>query len=221
MEKRFSSSLSVIANYSWSKTIDDYGGTDPFNRSFDHGISDDDIPQIFKLAPVYELPTFKVNRLLGAVVNGWQLSSIVTWRTGFPFSIYSGVDNSFSAVGNDRGDLVGTPTGDITIGQGKSHADMITEWFDTSLFGVNRVGTFGNTGKNILRGPRSFNTDLSALKRFAITERVSAQLRGEFFNVFNNVNFANPDNYVSDANFGRILSAGSPRIIQIAVKLSF
>lgn len=221
VEKRFSSSLSVIANYSWSKAIDDYGGTDPFNRSFDHGVSDDNIPQIFKLAPVYELPTFKVNRLLGAVMNGWQLSGIVTWRSGFPFSIYSGVDNSFSAVGGDRGDLVGAPTGSIAIGQGKSHADMITEWFDTSLFNVNRVGTFGNTGKNILRGPRSFNTDISAVKRFTITERVSAQLRGEFFNVFNNVNFANPDNYVSDANFGRILSAGSPRIIQIAMKLSF
>jgi hypothetical protein len=98
---------------------------------------------------------------------------------------------------------------------------MINEWFNTSLFAINQIGTFGNTGKNILRGPRSFNTDLAAIKNFHLTERLPAQLRGEFFNVFNNVNFNNPDGTVTDSNFGRILSAGSPRIIQVAMKLSF
>jgi hypothetical protein len=67
VEKRFGSNLSVIAIYSWSKTIDDYGRTDPFNRSFDHGISDDDIPQLFKLTPVYQIPTFKMSRFLSGL----------------------------------------------------------------------------------------------------------------------------------------------------------
>jgi hypothetical protein len=221
VEKRFGNNLSLIANYSWSKMIDDYGGTNPFNRSFDHGISNDDIPQLFKFTSVYQIPTFKMNRFLSAVANGWELTSLTTWRSGFPFSVYSGVDNSYSSVGSDRSDLIGASSGNVILGSGESHAAMINEWFNTSLFGVNQIGTFGNTGKNILRGPRSFNTDLAAIKNFHLTERVAAQLRGEFFNVFNNVNFNNPDATVTDSNFGRILSAGSPRIIQVAMKLSF
>ena len=85
----------------------------------------------------------------------------------------------------------------------------------------NAPGSFGSSGKNILRGPRLFNTDLSLLKNFRITERTSVQFRSEFFNVFNNVNFNQPQNNLSSSSRGRITSAGDPRILQFALKLMF
>jgi hypothetical protein len=96
-------------------------------------------------------------------------------------------------------------------------------YFDTSLFGNNAVGTFGNTGKNILRGPGFFSTDLALMKNTKLTERLSLQFRAETFNVFNNVNFFNPDNIVADGPgaFGTITAAHDPRILQFAVKVVF
>ena len=69
---------------------------------------------------------------------------------------------------------------------------MIQQFFNTSVFVVNAPGTFGNTGRNILRGPRFFNADFSVLKDTRITERTTFQFRAQFFNLFNNVNFNNP-----------------------------
>ncbi len=105
---------------------------------------------------------------------------------------------------------------------GRSHADLIEQFFDTSRFTVNRIGTFGTSGKNNMRGPRYFKTDLGILKNFRITEQHRIQFRTEFFNVFNNVNFDAPGNNVSSTDsFGRITSAQSPRILQFALKYLF
>jgi hypothetical protein len=98
---------------------------------------------------------------------------------------------------------------------------MIQEWFNTSLFVPNAIGTFGNTGKSILRGPRFFSNNMALVKETRITERISVQFRTEMFNAFNNVNFNNPDSTVSDTAFGQITSAQSPRILQFALKLAF
>jgi hypothetical protein len=69
---------------------------------------------------------------------------------------------------------------------------MVHRFFNTSLFVSNAVGTFGNSGRNILLGPHSFNTDLGVIKNTNLTDRVKLQFRAEFFNVFNNVNFNSP-----------------------------
>ena len=85
----------------------------------------------------------------------------------------------------------------------------------------NAIGTFGSSGKNILRGPRYFDTDLGLLKDFGIVERVKLQFRAEFFNAFNNVNFGLPQNYLGSGATGQITGANSPRILQLALKLAF
>jgi len=219
LEKRFGYGLSVLTNYTWSKTTDDYGWTNPFNRHFDYGPSDDDVRHIFKFSNVWEVPRITSNAVAGTILNGWTVNSIATWRTGFPFSISSGQDNSFSAVNRDRADFLG---GDAQLDMGRSHADLIEQFFDTSRFTVNRIGTFGTSGKNNMRGPRYFKTDLGILKNFRITEQHRIQFRTEFFNVFNNVNFDAPGNNVSSTDsFGRITSAQSPRILQFALKYLF
>jgi hypothetical protein len=98
---------------------------------------------------------------------------------------------------------------------------MVNRYFDTSLFTFNAVGSFGNSGRNILRGPSLFNANVGLLKGTNITERVKLQFRAEFFNIFNNVNFNNPGTTVGTPGFGKITSAKDPRILQLMLKLIF
>src|SRR5438046_974912 len=91
---------------------------------------------------------------------------------------------------------------------------MVQRWFDTSKFVPNAIGTFGNSGKNILRGPKFFNADFGVLKTTKATEKTSVQFRAEFFNAFNNVNLGMPDNNVTSGTFGKIFLADSPCILQ-------
>ena len=220
VEKRFSQGFSLLANYTWAKTIDDYGWANPFNRHFDYGLSDDDVRHVFKFSNIWEIPKAHIAGVGGKIVNGWVLNSIVTWRGGFPFSVRSGSDNSLTGVGRDRADFVG---GDAGLDTGRPHGELIEQYFNTSLFVDNAIGTFGNSGKNNLRGPGFFNTDFGLLKTTKITEQTSIQFRAEFFNLFNNVNFGQPDRTVTHGpeQFGHITSAGSPRIIQFGLKFAF
>jgi hypothetical protein len=236
VEKRLGLGFSILGNYTWSKNMDDfapegpafgnYGLTNPFNRHFDYGRSDDDIAHQFHFSGVWQIPHLSVTGPANSLLNGWELTGIWTWRGGFPLSIYSGLDNSFSAQGQDRADLI--KGGNPQLSSGRSHGAQVAEFFDTTFFGPNAIGTYGSSGKNNLRGPRMSNVDASLLKRFTITERFALQFRAEFFNLFNNVNFAPPqtgllaiDNIQSDESFGQILAAGAPRTIQFALKLIY
>ena len=221
VERRFSHGLSLLANYTWSKTIDDINWTNPFDRKFDYGKSNDGIAHNFKLSNVWQIPSGNLSGVPAKVLGGWELNTIWAWRGGFPFSIYAGEDNSFTGVGKDRADFIGTSIPSVQLGSDRSHGAMIQKWFDTSQFAPNAIGTFGNSGKNILRGPKFFNADFGLLKDTRVTEKTSVQFRAEFFNIFNNVNFGMPDGTVTSGTFGQIFSAGSPRILQFALKFIF
>lgn len=218
VEKRFSRGLSVLASYTLSKKMDDYGWTTPNDRRFDWGPARDDVRHNFKFAHVWQLPRVSGGGALGKVLNGWMLNSIVTWQSGFPFTVVSGRDNSLTGINRDRADFLG---GEADLGSGRPKEEMVARYFDISRFGPNAIGTFGNSGKNMLRGPRYFNTDLGLLKVTELSGRVALQLRAELFNAFNAVNFNLPNANVSSAQFGRITSALDPRILQFGVKLLF
>ncbi|MGH9325608.1 MAG: carboxypeptidase regulatory-like domain-containing protein [Terriglobia bacterium] len=226
VQKRFSHGLTVLANYTWAHQMDNYPptncvGTDPFDRDFDWGNSLDNIPNIFHLTEVWQVPHFaRLHGVAGAVLNGWEVSSLTSWQNGFPFTIFSGVDNSFSGEFLDRADFTGTSLGQAVLGD-RPHGQMVNEYFNTSVFGVNAIGTFGNAGKNLLEGPGFFDTDIGLIKNTRITERTSVQFRAEFFNLFNSVNLMQPGNTVGSGSFGHIFSAGSPRILQFALKFIF
>jgi hypothetical protein len=128
------------------------------------------------------------------------------------------MDNSFSGINRDYADYVG-PTSPWL--HGLSHAQEVQHFFNTSVFTVNKIGTFGNTGKNILRGPAFFNSDLGLMKDTQIRERTRLQFRAEFFNLFNTVHFGQPGSTVGQPSFGRITSAGDPRILQLTMKVLF
>jgi len=217
-EKKFARGLSVLANYTWSKALDDLNWSNPFYRRFDYGVSGTDLPHNFKFSNVWEVPKLGVKGAAGKLVNGWMLNSLLAWQSGFAMTISSGRDNSFTGVGRDRADFLG---GRADLGSGRPHSQMVASFFDTSRFTANAIGTFGNSGRNNLRGPRFFNTDLSAVKNTHVSERVSVQFRAEFFNVFNNVNFRGPSTNTASAQFGRITAANDPRILQFALKTVF
>ncbi len=221
IEKRFGQSFTVLANYTWSKMIDDFGSsgtTNPLNRRFDYGISNDDVPRVFNFSGLWQIPNAPIHGLADRLLNGWELTSIASWRSGFPFSVTSGVDNSLSGVGQDRADYLG---GVAALDPNRAHGQLVAQYFNFSAFAKNALGTFGTSGKNILWGPGLFDTDLGLLKNFKIAERFSTQFRAEFFNVFNNVNFSQPSANLNAASIGRITAAGNPRILQFALKFLF
>ena len=154
-----------------------------------------------------------------ALLGGWQLNGIITLQSGIPFSVAAGVNRSLSGGTGDRADLIGA--GPVATYGEEARAQFIQKYFDTSRFALPALGTFGTAGRNILTGPGLANVDASAFKIFRATERLSFDLRWEVFNVLNRPNFNNPVTSFSSAQFGQITSAGSPRIMQVALKLLF
>jgi hypothetical protein len=151
------------------------------------------------------------------VVSGWQNNGILSLYSGLPFTVLSGVDNSFSGIGQDHADQVG----DASIAGDRTKQATLAQYFNTKAFTTNAPGTFGNTARDILRGPGLANLDWSLFKNIPVTEQRNLQFRAEFFNLFNRANFGNPTATVTNPNFGRILSAGNPRIIQLGLKFVF
>ena len=92
---------------------------------------------------------------------------------------------------------------------------------NTSAFNVNAIGTYGNSGRNGLTGPGTVAWDLGLLKRFPIRERMDLEYRAEFFNILNRANFANPIATATNTNFGKTITAGSPRVIQMSLRFAF
>ena len=245
VEKRFTNGFSLLSSFAWAKALDDFApnkNTPYFTNScscgryFDYGPSDDDLNKVFKINGDYQTPQAHINKGVNAVLNGWEVTGIALWYpTGNPFTIMSGVDNSFSAIGADRAVLINASNIKGAFTGHRPHPGVIGQWFNPNNFTANAVGTFGNTGKNVLRGPGFFNTDLAAIKNTKIRERLTLQLRADFFNVTNHPNFAAPGNVQNSPGFGQIggtlgsnayggptsYGTAQPRIMQFGVKASF
>jgi hypothetical protein len=234
LEKRFSKGLAFLSNFTWSKALDNFGpggsgghqnptgsNTCTCGRGFDYGLDTGDVSKTFKVSGSYRPPAVHLKGPGGMLINGWELSGIGTETTGFPYTIYAQDDNAFSGIGNDRADLTVPSINQAILSTGRSHRQLVQEWFNTSAFTANAIGTFGNSGKNVLRGPRYFDADMAVLKTTPIKEGVSLQLRGEFYNALNNVNFGMPDAGLTDSAFGQLTYAMSPRILQFSLKALF
>src|SRR5258705_6488950 len=96
VEKRFSHGLSLLSNYTYSKTTDNLSGTNPFTRQFEHSLSQNDIPNNFKFSGVWQVPAGSRSGISGKFLQGWEVNPILTKQSGFPFTVTSGVDNSLS-----------------------------------------------------------------------------------------------------------------------------
>jgi hypothetical protein len=150
-------------------------------------------------------------------IGGWQLSGIASAVSGEPLSVRSGRDNSLTGIGSDTADLVGN----WRLPDDRSKASKINAWFNTAAFSQNREGTFGTTGINWLRAPGNVNVDVAAQKQFRFAERQRVEFRTSFYNLLNHANLGNPNITQNNAAFGRITSAGSPRVIEFGLRYAF
>jgi hypothetical protein len=224
-ERRFAKGFSILATYTFAKSIDDASAnkangisrTNPYNQAFDKGISDFDRNQVFNLSGLWELPIRFQNRTANAIAGGWALNSIVALLSGYPFSVTSGIDNAFSGTGGQRADLVGDPI----LSGSRSRGDQIAQWLNKAAFAPNAIGTFGTLGRNVFRGPGYANVDFGLGKTFKMTERIATTFRFEVFNAFNRVNLAGPSTSRTSGTFMQTTSAYDPRIMQFALRLKF
>ncbi|HLJ13494.1 MAG TPA: carboxypeptidase regulatory-like domain-containing protein [Bryobacteraceae bacterium] len=233
--KRFSSGLTVNGAYTWSHSIDDiaelFGGpagdiqqiTD-FNAS--RGNSGFDIRQRLVASAVYELPLGKgkpwLNRggILNAMFGGWQVTNILSFQSGLPFSVT--VANALQRLGaNDLADWRAD-----RIGNGAISNPTQNLWFNPAAFmlpeGPGGSWHYGNSGRNILRADGIGNVDTGLLKDFDLTERVHMQFRWEVFNLANSPQYADPINSIDNPDFGKVQSiVNTPRQMQFALRIAF
>jgi hypothetical protein len=234
-ERRFSRGLYLLGSYTWSKSLDNQSnGTDdssasgqfpqdPAHRSLDRGPSSFDRTHRFAGSAVWKIPfgnrghagsapAAMVNGLLG----GWQLSGVFEAQTGSPFSIVMPCA-TINAEGNN------CRPNRISSGELPSDRRSIRQWFDRDAFVIPSPKAFGNAGRNILRGPGSSNVDIAASKSFpwGKTDTHRLQIRTEFFNALNGVNFGLPVHSLDSPALGTITSAASARTIQLGARLEF
>ena len=225
VNRRFRNGFTFLTAYTMGKLLDYYSAQnlgitpqDPYNHSADRARSDEDRTHVFATSFVYEIPVWKQQTgFLGKSLGGWSVSGIISIASGLPVWIRSDRDYSLTGVGFDRPDLVGNP-----VRSHSSRDDMIQQFFNTSAFVPNQPGQYGNAGRNLLSAPAQSTTDLAITKSFVISERLGRlQFRTEFFNALNQVSLSQPEARLANQNFGRIQSAGSPRIVQFALKYVF
>jgi hypothetical protein len=164
---------------------------------------------------------------LNGVLGGWTITGLHRYQSGSPLNFLMGTDQAVNgtlnpSTGQHAQLAPGATASTIALDQ-PNRAAEVAQYFNTSAFvrpSQLPLGIYGNAGRGIDYGPRYFDTDMAVLRYIPIgTERLKAQLRGEFFNIFNQVNFNNPDTSASSGTFGRITGAQPGRVVQLALKL--
>ncbi len=233
-EWKQSHGLQFQSNLTWSKAIDDTSSSnisfgnnaigDPFNLAWSRGISSQNFPIDSVSNFIYTSPALHGSNLLTRELLGsWEISGIYNWISGAGLTINGGANgsnNSYADQGEDRGNYVSGQS--LNVKQG-SKTQWLNEYFNTKAFTPNPVGTFGDTGKNIMRAPHETWGDAGMDKNWQFAERYGVQFRWEFFNVFNHPSFGSPGTTLTWGNFGQISGTGNepPRVMQGALKFMF
>ncbi|HWQ54641.1 MAG TPA: TonB-dependent receptor [Bryobacteraceae bacterium] len=242
--KRFSKGLIFQLEYAWTRSLDNaeyiYGPMNPNAPGLDYGNSTGIRRHVLVFNYVYELPFGRgrqflsgMNKLADAVVGGWQVSGISTYQTGAPFSVGFQIPPSYasswwSPLGvTNRADLVANTS---LYNKGSGH-DVVSgvPWFNTAAFAPPQPWTWGNSSRNMLFGPGSWNWDISASKSFYARERFRLQFRADFLNAFNHFNLGGPSATIADTRdggtpiltSGKIYGGSGSRVVQAGVHLSF
>ncbi len=221
VQHRFSHGFTLLANYTWSHCLN-YGDPngnlgngvyqDDLTRQPEYGSCGWDITHMFNTSVVVLSPV-RGSGWAGRLLGNWKLAPLVRATTGMAINVTSGRDNSLRAVGKDRPNQV--------LAEPYPDTRSPSQWIIPTAFVPNPTGTFGTLGRNALRAPGVLRVDVAFSREFPIAERLRLEARGEGFNVINHANFSAPSTNLSSATFGRITSAGEPRILQFALKLHF
>jgi hypothetical protein len=241
--RQYSNGLRFTASYWYSKSLDDIStlnvagsaptlvagendlAQNPFDLAAEHGPSLFDAKFRFVFSGTYVLPRWKdASKAAAIFVNGWQANIIASLSTGTPFTVYDSADVSqqgsapeITGFYSSRPDLISNPNA--------QQPHNASEWVSRAPFQqlnpVTQAGQFGNEGRNVVRGPGIEDVDFSLFKNFTVTEKARLQFRAELFNLLNHANLGLPENDLESPAFGQILQAGSPRLLQLAIKLIF
>ncbi|MBA3885148.1 MAG: TonB-dependent receptor [Acidobacteria bacterium] len=224
IEKRFNGRYSVLSSYTLSKTLGisyaaNIGGItpqDPYNLRAEKGPLPHHRKHNLVISGIYLIPGLPGDRgaVVGHLLSGWQLNSILTFRSGLPLTITTS-GNPLNNGGTARPNRIcdgRLPAGERTL----------QRYFDTSCFVAAAPFTFGDSGRGILEGPGEVKLDVSVFKNFALGAGRRLELRFEAFNATNTPSFGNPGTALGAGTFGQINSTkATNRELQLAVKLYF
>jgi Carboxypeptidase regulatory-like domain len=228
VERNYSHGFLFQASYTYSKAIDQGASFEnelnPLNYNATRGVSLLDAKHRFVFSPVWVLPIPKFEGVKGKLVDGWGVSAIITYQSGFPIRVDDTNDSELQSSEFFEGANTPTATAPVHFLNPKTNGGL---WFDPSTFTDPTVtgvgyGVFGNTPHSLCCGPAISNTDMVISKKTAINERWNTEFRAEFYNTFNHTQFNNPDGAFADSTFGQILKTREdPRVLQFGLKFFF
>ncbi len=230
LEKRYSNNLHFLVSYTWSKTINfldsfvngglggqPFSNPTRFNIRANKAVAGYDVPQRLVVSYIYQVPVQTRSRMMNALVSNWSIAGNVSFDSGLPFVPLLSSDNENIGVVPGRN----TQFPDVT-GSTIESSPTAARWFNTSAFRLPSFGTIGNAGRLALRGDGFANMDLSLFKRWPFKENRFVEVRGEFFNALNNVNFGYPGGLFGTPQFGKVSSQrNAGRQVQLTVKIGF
>jgi hypothetical protein len=230
-QQRLTHGFFLTANYVWSHAFDNSpfdGGADgpvpqdPTNRNADWASSDNDIRSRMNIYGTYELPfgpgkTFLngksiLNRI---ILGGWQVNGIFAGQSGLPFTVTTSGTATNTGASSSRANVVaGVPQ--------YPTAKSVRQWFNPAAFSVPTAFNWGNSGRNILRGPHEINVDASAEKKFPIREGTNVLIRIEAFNMLNHPQFQIPASVIAQGGVGSITAtSNTARQLQGTLRITF
>ena len=221
VQRRQSNGITVQGNYTWSHCIGDalvaagastQSGIYPGRRGAERGSCGADVRHVFNMSTVYQTPQFS-NNTLRVLGSNWQISGIVRLLSGSPLSVTSGFDTALTAAtGNNRANQL--------LADPYLPNKSVDGWLNIAAFARPANGEWGNSSKEI-RGPGVITINMGLTRKFQLRENQSIEFRAEAFNMPNHMNPGSPISAINNPNFGKIQSAGDPRIMQMALKYVF
>ncbi len=223
-QHRLANHFTMLSNFTWSHCMStyDFGGElagvlyqNPTNRNAERGACSYDHRFNAFTSIVATSGGFGSNAILQQVTRNWQLSPIIGLVSGQPLTLTDGgKDISLSGQLLDRPNVV--LPGSVYPG-----TQTVLQWFNPAAFAIQPTGTFGNLGRDAIYGPGTIQWDMSLSRRFQVRERYKLDFRADFFNIMNHGNWSNPTTSIASGTFGQITTFGSPRQIQLGMKLYF
>jgi hypothetical protein len=224
LEKRLSRGLTFTASYTFSKLLDDAssvfsqtiftgpvlnttGAADANNRHLEKDVSSGDIPRVFGLGFVYNIPrVWKI--------SGWEIAGLVRVQAGDAVPVTQATNNNSSlGFAVQRPNRIGDPN--------QFDSRSVAKYFNTAAFTAAPQFVIGSSSRDPVRGPGLQEADVMIGKTFRITERWSLEFRVEAFNVSNTPPLNDPNGSFGSAAFGSITSAGNPRDFEFVAKVHF
>jgi hypothetical protein len=229
VERRFRRGFSFLGAYTWSHSLDyggqvsdslDYGPQNPYNWTSNYASSNFDVRQRLSASYIYELPFGAgkpwvnqpgVGRLL---LGGWQLSGVVAVQTGLPITPILSYDPTNTGT---------TARPNVVSGAALYPSNQTpTDWFNNSAFVAPAAYTYGDAGRNIIRGPGLHNSDMGLQRTATIKEKYQVQFTAQAFNMFNTPQFGLPKNTVGIGTTGVITTVATPeRQFQLGLHFIF